>query len=241
MGKEILLLAFGMISLLGVWGVFAQDYICNNGVCIYHGRFNVSGDSAGIRITPVIAPGCAEKWSCPCVNGAIACTDENACGTTNTMPTNNGQSCSSPNNGGGGGGGGYGDGSSGSSGSARVSECVELWQCGDWSECIDGKQTRTCYDISKCSTTALKPNTEKTCAIEEQEPNVEVNEESTKSSGILGAVLGALGNLGKSKAAVAIIFIALVIAASLIISAVRGEPPAVTGGAADAAVAEPVK
>ncbi len=224
MKLEIFILAFGVISLLGV--VAAQDYICENGTCVYHGKFNVEGDQAGIVISPIFAPGCQETWSCSCVNGVTQCVDANGCGTTSTIPASQGQACDgSPGGGGPSGGGGPGGGVDvgGGGGKARISECVELWQCEEWGECVEGKQTRSCRDLAQCGTFVLKPNAERVCA---SGPELKIDGEEQKTSGLLGAVLGALGNLGKSKAAIVVIFIALVIAAGLIISAVRGQSPA---------------
>ncbi len=215
-------------------GVLAQDYICDSDTCITNGKFNVNGDQASVGGNLTITPigGCREQWSCSCVNGATQCVDANGCGTTSTIPASQGQSCTTGgNNGGGSSGGGSsgggGDGTSGSSGGARISECVELWQCENWEECNDGKQSRNCRDLAQCGTSVLKPSVERECA---SYPDLKINGEDQKTSGLLGAVLGALGNLGKSKVAIIIIFIALIIAASLIISAVRNVPSAPGAG-----------
>ncbi|MEM4215255.1 MAG: hypothetical protein QW484_02750 [Candidatus Pacearchaeota archaeon] len=48
-----------------------------------------------------------------------------------------------PSGGGGGGGGG--------------GVCNELWQFSSWSDCIEGKKTRECFDIRNCGTTYAKP------------------------------------------------------------------------------------
>ncbi len=42
-------------------------------------------------------------------------------------------------------------------------ECMENWDCTDWSECINGTQTRTCIDLSDCGTTNNKPIETQTC------------------------------------------------------------------------------
>jgi len=54
---------------------------------------------------------------------------------------------------GGGGGGGGGE-----------EECTEQWVCTDWSECINGTQTRECNDLNRCGTDAEKPVEEQECA-----------------------------------------------------------------------------
>jgi len=47
--------------------------------------------------------------------------------------------------------------------------CEPTWVCGDWSECIDGIQTRTCIDDASCGTFEDKPETERLCGPEECE------------------------------------------------------------------------
>ena len=91
---------------------------------------------------------------------------------------------------GGGGGGGGG-------GPPKVKEtCVENWTCTNWSECINGVQTRTCTDLNKCGTTENKSSESKFCGIEK-----EIGEENvTKPEvgpGITGRVTALLkkGNL----------------------------------------------
>ncbi|MEM7825446.1 MAG: NosD domain-containing protein, partial [Candidatus Aenigmatarchaeota archaeon] len=41
--------------------------------------------------------------------------------------------------------------------------CTEDWVCTEWSECIEGKQTRVCTDKNKCGTVANKPEEERAC------------------------------------------------------------------------------
>lgn len=43
--------------------------------------------------------------------------------------------------------------------------CIENWKCTAWSECVNGKQTRTCTDKNKCGTIANKPIEEKSCKV----------------------------------------------------------------------------
>ncbi len=230
MKKLFLLLIFGMIFL--AVGVLAQDYICEEGsdTCVTNGKIAANGDQPGVGGNITLYPigqGCSEQWSCSCVSGVTQCTDANGCGTTSTIPASQGQSCSSNGGGvsggsGGGGGGGGSDGSSSGSGKAKISECVELWQCENWSECKERKQMRNCRDLAQCKTFVLKPATERECASSEELKIIEEEKRTT----LLGSVLGAIKNLGKSKTSVAVIFIVLIIAAALIISAIRGEPPA---------------
>jgi parallel beta-helix repeat protein len=99
--------------------------------------------------------------------GSITCSscvlDTSAC--TNTTPIVNN------NNPGGGGGGGGG-------GAIVVKEdCTESWECGDWSECIGGTQTRNCNDVNLCEslkksgtvgdiTNTAKPKESRTCTLD---------------------------------------------------------------------------
>jgi len=34
---------------------------------------------------------------------------------------------------------------------ATVVECTQSWQCGPWNNCINSKQTRSCYDANDCN------------------------------------------------------------------------------------------
>jgi len=43
--------------------------------------------------------------------------------------------------------------------------CKEKWSCGEWSDCLDGKQTRACSDLDSCGTTVFKPNEIKSCGV----------------------------------------------------------------------------
>ncbi len=42
--------------------------------------------------------------------------------------------------------------------------CTENWDCGSWSSCYNGQQTRTCTDKNNCGTSVSKPGTLRTCA-----------------------------------------------------------------------------
>lgn len=41
--------------------------------------------------------------------------------------------------------------------------CVEDWMCTEWSECVNGKQSRTCADLNRCGTTENKPAESEDC------------------------------------------------------------------------------
>ncbi|MEM5778474.1 MAG: hypothetical protein QXK49_02515 [Candidatus Aenigmatarchaeota archaeon] len=61
--------------------------------------------------------------------------------------------CFTPSSGGGGGGGGL------------PSTCTEDWFCEDWSDCINGVQTRKCTDLNNCGTTKNKPLESRSCEV----------------------------------------------------------------------------
>lgn len=42
-------------------------------------------------------------------------------------------------------------------------KCEENWTCTEWSECINGTQTRTCTDLDDCGTTENKPAESQAC------------------------------------------------------------------------------
>ena len=54
--------------------------------------------------------------------------------------------------------------------------CEEDWECGNWSECIDGEKERQCTDLNSCGTEEEKPKEIETCEI-----SIENNEEDTKN------------------------------------------------------------
>lgn len=70
--------------------------------------------------------------------------------------------------------GGSGRGSGGGGGS-RI--CEERWVCEEWSECIDGKQTRICRDINRCGTNKSMPLTEIKCNINQSNQTLNQSEE----------------------------------------------------------------
>ena len=51
--------------------------------------------------------------------------------------------------------------------------CVENWSCTEWSECINGTQTRTCTDLNNCGTTINKPPEVQSCKVPGEEMPVE--------------------------------------------------------------------
>jgi hypothetical protein len=55
--------------------------------------------------------------------------------------------------------------------------CIEQWKCGEWSECISGRQVRSCQDLSGCRTYTFRPATEQNCSPKTEKPaNIEQQE-----------------------------------------------------------------
>lgn len=46
--------------------------------------------------------------------------------------------------------------------------CQERWICTDWSECVEGIQTRECEDVNDCGTDQDKPLESQPCSTEEE-------------------------------------------------------------------------
>jgi len=49
--------------------------------------------------------------------------------------------------------------------------CTENWACSDWTECINGTQTKSCTDTNNCGTEDDKPDETQTCVLETCTPN----------------------------------------------------------------------
>ena len=43
------------------------------------------------------------------------------------------------------------------------SSCTPNWNCGSWSSCLNGQQTRTCTDLNSCGVSTNKPTESQTC------------------------------------------------------------------------------
>ncbi len=101
---------------------------------------------------------------------AVNCTDIN--NITNSSATY--ALTVSYSTGGGGGGGGGGSSSTTTTPATTVilpeeeEICSEFWICEDWSECIDGRKTRTCVDFNACGTSLSRPIEVENCIIEDQ-------------------------------------------------------------------------
>ncbi|MFH1235687.1 MAG: Ig-like domain-containing protein [Parcubacteria group bacterium] len=55
--------------------------------------------------------------------------------------------------------------------------CTTLWECGEWSVCVGGIQTRNCVDIHGCNTDVGMPETSQSCTTPPQsdEPSTNTN------------------------------------------------------------------
>jgi len=132
-------------------------------------------------------------------SGTIGC-DTSVCTilTTSTYCSNTTSTTVTPVTTGGGSGGGGGGGAVKTT--AKVN-CTENWQCGEWSECIGGKQTRNCNDANLCGSlkksgevtdiiTKTKPSESRSC----QMPSMPVTQQpaqpiAEQEQGIISAVL----------------------------------------------------
>lgn len=95
------------------------------------------------------------------------------------------------------------------------------WECGEWSECINGTQTRTCSDIGGVQEDRIETREcfpefipTETTPFEEEITEGEIT--PGFFAGITGAVIGALGTGGT--VAVVIILIIIVIGLIIIVS-----------------------
>ncbi|GEM_PF-3787651 len=46
---------------------------------------------------------------------------------------------------------------------SEVNNCIENWECDEWGECLNEKQTRNCLDLNSCETEKDKPLIEQSC------------------------------------------------------------------------------
>jgi hypothetical protein len=96
---------------------------------------------------------CGGNWTCgdwtTCTEGnqTRTCTDANNCGTQNGIPAES-QTCTVEN--------------TNITNSTSVT-CTPNWQCGDWTTCSSGSQTRTCTDANNCATQDGIPTTSQSC------------------------------------------------------------------------------
>ena len=71
--------------------------------------------------------------------------------------------------------------------------CTEKWTCSDWSDCIEGTQSRTCTDDNSCGTTKSKPVLTQSCealAFSNLQTNETVTEQTGASDNVGGTPQG---------------------------------------------------
>ncbi len=130
-------------------GNFWGDYVgldnANATVAYNRTPWNISGDKMGDTNIPYNA-------SSNITIGGDFLPLLKVAGTASSS-SSSGSGSSSTSSGGSSSGGGGGGGSSGGGGSFTISDaivCTQDWICGDWSECSNGVQTRTCSDLQRC-------------------------------------------------------------------------------------------
>ena len=57
-------------------------------------------------------------------------------------------------------------GEAGAETAVTIGTCSESWSCMDWSDCVDGMQTRVCTDENSCGTADNKPSESIDCEID---------------------------------------------------------------------------
>jgi hypothetical protein len=60
--------------------------------------------------------------------------------------------------------------------------CIEQWRCGEWSQCENGKQFRSCQDLSNCRTYTFRPATEQNCGQQTERPEHQESGDSYEST-----------------------------------------------------------
>lgn len=184
----------------------------NNGMynCTFTDATNTTFKITGLKHTAVNQQTFCGDGSCQSGESCSSCSKD----------------CGNCPSGGGGTGGGSGGSGGGSGGGGAFFVCNKDWQCGDWSECLDGTQERSCNFVKvaqhvsreRCPTEEKSPETSQGCEMpvaleeeyleepiaelqddEEEQPVVEpeVEQEDTTLLGITGAFIGSLeGNRG---------------------------------------------
>ena len=69
-------------------------------------------------------------------------------------------------------------------------ECEESWNCSEWSECVDGVQSRDCTDANGCGTMKNKPKEARKCAEESELGELKKSKSEKEETIILGLEVG---------------------------------------------------
>ena len=98
----------------------------------------------------------------------------------------------------------------GGGGSSHI--CYEEWQCGDWGECINERQTRTCEDLKLCGTIINKPTEFRVCNTEEiKEPILTKPTQTSSFRNLLTGAVTGVTEFVKSKKGIGLGFILVIL------------------------------
>jgi Concanavalin A-like lectin/glucanases superfamily len=103
-----------------------------------------------------------------------------------------------------------------------TSTCIPKLDCTVWSDCVGGKQTRTCNDLSKCSRSKVET---KICNVTAPPTEQVVTEKPAPQSGEVSAVNQAIGFVEKNLAVGALAAIILLIVVSSLVVIERVTSP----------------
>lgn len=90
-----------------------------------------------------------------------------------------------------------------------ITACSSVWECTEWTPCVQGDQIRNCVDKAKCTTPTNQPIERRSCEV-----ITSTNASQSGFARITGAVVGALGVGGTI---IAIAFIIAVIAGAALL------------------------
>jgi len=126
-------------------GLLTNATFLSNGIYFLNISDNDTQGNVLSEVIRIIVAECIEDWVCTewgsCISSLQTriCSDNNACGTELSKPSES-QSCSS---------------------GGEKDRCNSYWSCSSWSNCINGMQTRTCTDMNGCG--GAVPDTERSC------------------------------------------------------------------------------
>ena len=82
---------------------------------------------------------------------------------------------------------------SGSRNNRDRASCVEEWECGDWSACVNDEQTRDCYDVNYCGTVENMPEDVRGCGVDVLNSQNNVPSNTNNGESDVKTVLDSLG------------------------------------------------
>ncbi|MDP1729491.1 MAG: DUF5011 domain-containing protein [archaeon] len=95
-------------------------------------------------------------------------------------------------------------------GGGGIRLCTTTWECGDWSVCENGLETRSCFKEDSTCDAGDKPLEEQTCGIEIT-PDTTEEEVANNGLGVTGSVIGGLFSNAKVVWAIVIIVLILIL------------------------------